>query len=126
FFFFASRRRHTILVSDWSSDVCSSDLCFPRVRTLVQIQYAPDSGQLERLIDALGASSSPAGSSLEFAHDGPLLTGVRWTGAVQGNLSYVYTPEFLVAGTTVQGSPSVANTYDGDLLLIKVNIASAP
>src|SRR5262249_57681727 len=24
--FFASRRRHTILVSDWSSDVCSSDL----------------------------------------------------------------------------------------------------
>src|SRR5262249_57271146 len=26
FFFFASRRRHTRLVSDWSSDVCSSDL----------------------------------------------------------------------------------------------------
>src|SRR5258706_7166602 len=23
--FFSSRRRHTILVSDWSSDVCSSD-----------------------------------------------------------------------------------------------------
>src|SRR5258706_934445 len=26
FFFFSSRRRHTILVSGWSSDVCSSDL----------------------------------------------------------------------------------------------------
>src|SRR5438046_6205999 len=25
-FFFSSRRRHTYLVSDWSSDVCSSDL----------------------------------------------------------------------------------------------------
>ena len=25
-FFFTSRRRHTGLVSDWSSDVCSSDL----------------------------------------------------------------------------------------------------
>src|SRR5262249_57443763 len=25
-FFFSSRRRHTILVSDWSSEVCSSDL----------------------------------------------------------------------------------------------------
>src|SRR5262249_58768067 len=24
---FSSRRRHTRLVSDWSSDVCSSDLC---------------------------------------------------------------------------------------------------
>src|SRR5437016_10685379 len=27
-FFFSSRRRHTRLVSDWSSDVCSSDLYF--------------------------------------------------------------------------------------------------
>src|SRR5574341_1196828 len=26
FFFFSSSRRHTILVGDWSSDVCSSDL----------------------------------------------------------------------------------------------------
>src|SRR5262249_58712066 len=26
FFFFSSRRRHTRLVSDWSSDMCSSDL----------------------------------------------------------------------------------------------------
>src|SRR5258706_12631325 len=26
FFFFSSRRRHTRLVSDWSSDVCSSDI----------------------------------------------------------------------------------------------------
>src|ERR1019366_7942234 len=31
FFFFSSRRRHTRLVSDWSSDVCSSDLVFDRV-----------------------------------------------------------------------------------------------
>src|SRR3989454_5997615 len=26
FFFFSSRRRHTRLLGDWSSDVCSSDL----------------------------------------------------------------------------------------------------
>ena len=26
FFFFSSRRRHTRFTSDWSSDVCSSDL----------------------------------------------------------------------------------------------------
>src|SRR5256885_15979983 len=36
FFFFSSRRRHTRLQGDWSSDVCSSDLraarcvCLPR------------------------------------------------------------------------------------------------
>src|SRR5256885_11948221 len=28
-FFFSSRRRHTRLQGDWSSDVCSSDLSFP-------------------------------------------------------------------------------------------------
>src|SRR2546426_4503115 len=30
FFFFSSRRRHTRLQGDWSSDVCSSDLCNAR------------------------------------------------------------------------------------------------
>src|SRR6266480_6443338 len=29
FFFFSSRRRHTRLTCDWSSDVCSSDLVAP-------------------------------------------------------------------------------------------------
>src|SRR5256885_9232712 len=29
FFFFSSRRRHTRLQGDWSSDVCSSDLGIP-------------------------------------------------------------------------------------------------
>src|SRR5215204_519298 len=29
FFFFSSRRRHTRSLCDWSSDVCSSDLCPP-------------------------------------------------------------------------------------------------
>src|SRR5262249_58795013 len=33
-FFFSSRRRHTRLVSDWSSDVCSSDLLLSRRRSL--------------------------------------------------------------------------------------------
>src|SRR5256885_8902092 len=31
-FFFSSRRRHTRLQGDWSSDVCSSDLIAPRER----------------------------------------------------------------------------------------------
>src|SRR5256885_8029754 len=33
FFFFSSRRRHTRLQGDWSSDVCSSDL--PDVKIIV-------------------------------------------------------------------------------------------
>src|SRR5258705_13421857 len=43
FFFFSSRRRHTRCLSDWSSDVCSSDL------TLV---YAVPLQQDERVIGA--------------------------------------------------------------------------
>src|SRR6185312_1556372 len=31
FFFFSSRRRHTISDRDWSSDVCSSDLEWPPI-----------------------------------------------------------------------------------------------
>src|SRR5256885_10981651 len=33
FFFFSSRRRHTRLQGDWSSDVCSSDLAMSLVMT---------------------------------------------------------------------------------------------
>src|SRR5882724_8341608 len=34
FFFFSSRRRHTRCLSDWSSDVCSSDLAFAGPETM--------------------------------------------------------------------------------------------
>src|SRR5258705_5895001 len=40
FFFFSSRRRHTRCLSDWSSDVCSSDLVPHQANT--------------RIIDAVG------------------------------------------------------------------------
>src|SRR5258706_9488679 len=39
-FFFSSRRRHTRLVSDWSSDVCSSDLA--RLPHRGNSELAPD------------------------------------------------------------------------------------
>ena len=38
FFFFSSRRRHTRLVRDWSSDVCSSDLTSDDKKQIVQNQ----------------------------------------------------------------------------------------
>src|SRR5699024_4384724 len=36
-FFFSSRRRHTRSKRDWSSDVCSSDLSFFDVRTVLRL-----------------------------------------------------------------------------------------
>src|SRR5262249_58532248 len=51
-FFFSSRRRHTRLVSDWSSDVCSSDLRDRNavLETLKQAEeaVAPIEGESER------------------------------------------------------------------------------
>src|SRR6266480_2500796 len=38
FFFFSSRRRHTRLTCDWSSDVCSSDLTVPAANTLPSLE----------------------------------------------------------------------------------------
>src|ERR1039457_7567224 len=35
-FFFSSRRRHTRLQGDWSSDVCSSDLPHPEEKAIVE------------------------------------------------------------------------------------------
>src|SRR5690242_21288919 len=49
FFFFSSRRRHTRLTCDWSSDVCSSDLnawanrrCFAALEPLPAESYFRD------------------------------------------------------------------------------------
>src|SRR3989442_12905531 len=43
FFFFSSRRRHTRCGRDWSSDVCSSDLCFRRGRPSAEMPLNGDS-----------------------------------------------------------------------------------
>ena len=42
-FFFSSRRRHTIYIGDWSSDVCSSDLVFkvPKQRGRLDAIFPP-------------------------------------------------------------------------------------
>src|SRR5205814_7836619 len=48
FFFFSSRRRHTRCLSDWSSDVCSSDLFEgDEGRGLVQVTRLIGLGRLQ-------------------------------------------------------------------------------
>src|SRR5947199_3452573 len=51
FFFFSSRRRHTRCLSDWSSDVCSSDLSEVETATF---DY---DGELINVTISLGAAS---------------------------------------------------------------------
>src|SRR5438093_9032772 len=48
-FFFSSGRRHTRLVSDWSSDVCSSDLSATRLNlyTVSLVALDAETGRLK-------------------------------------------------------------------------------
>src|SRR5256885_9776908 len=49
-YLFSSRRRHTRLQGDWSSDVCSSDLFFPLLYWPVTAEQPPPSPQaVERI-----------------------------------------------------------------------------
>src|SRR5205814_5798783 len=41
-FFFSSRRRHTRCLSDWSSDVCSSDLAAAQNEQYLELMHTPD------------------------------------------------------------------------------------
>src|SRR2546426_12159479 len=51
-FFFSSRRRHTRLQGDWSSDVCSSDLQDPQVSVFVR-EYG------SKKVSVIGAVGKP-------------------------------------------------------------------
>src|SRR5437016_11061281 len=67
-FFFSSRRLHTRLVSDWSSDVCSSDLAFHREQQVNAVQRihlqlfkrAVDGHRLGRQVLRLGDNAGDA------------------------------------------------------------------
>src|SRR5262249_56844516 len=57
YFFFSSRRRHTRLVSDWSSDVCSSDLNTsgmpPTVTPVIPVAVRLKAAELTRVTEPL-------------------------------------------------------------------------
>src|SRR5262245_65143117 len=61
-FFFSSRRRHTRCLSDWSSDVCSSDL-----GTLIACGRAPVDVPEERPLEV--GSAGVLGAVEGHAHD---------------------------------------------------------
>src|SRR5258706_5745397 len=47
--FFSSRRRHTRLVSDWSSDVCSSDLMIRDHQSRILLRSEEHTSELQSL-----------------------------------------------------------------------------
>jgi RHS repeat-associated protein len=84
--------------------------------------YSATTGQMTVLTDSSASGSTPSGSSLTIAYDGPLLTGVAWSGAIVGSIAYTYNADWLVSGSIVQGTPAVMFSYDADALLASVAI----
>src|SRR5262245_62435912 len=73
YFFFSSRRRHTRCLSDWSSDVCSSDLgCrYPRgshVRRTTEQALDSKEGAPHILMDSLADGLHLVEEGGEFAY----------------------------------------------------------
>src|SRR5205814_6253013 len=48
FFFFSSRRRHTRCLSDWSSDVCSSDLDALAFASVIYVDPPFNTGKIQQ------------------------------------------------------------------------------
>ncbi|MBZ4417792.1 PA14 domain-containing protein [Myxococcus sp. RHSTA-1-4] len=84
-------------------------------RHTVTAGYSPTTGHLESLTDS--AASDGSGASLAFTRDGPLVTGVTWTGGISGTVGYTYNTNFDVASVSVNGSNPIAYTYDNDRML---------
>src|SRR6266480_2250575 len=60
FFFFSSRRRHTRLTCDWSSDVCSSDLSGEyRLVVLDEVTYPINWGWIDGEAVAAAVAARP-------------------------------------------------------------------
>src|SRR5256885_10296766 len=78
-FFFSSRRRHTRLQGDWSSDVCSSDLSVPEIVTwletaapapsLLPVPGKPLIGTIAALIVTVGAAPAADDSASSASPD---------------------------------------------------------
>src|SRR5215471_2721272 len=77
FFFFSSRRRHTRSLRDWSSDVCSSDLC-PRALA------APRRESGDRCADPFGCAGHASAGGGGGPGRGPGTRSLGGTGAVGG------------------------------------------
>src|SRR6267142_4754171 len=103
FFFFSSRRRHTRLTCDWSSDVCSSDLAAwldPQQRLLLELAWeAMESGgqvpsRLARSDCAVFVGISGVDYGMRAMDDSAALTAHSMTGntlSIAANrLSYVF------------------------------------
>src|ERR1039457_2373435 len=95
FFFFTSRRRHTRLQGDWSSDVCSSDL---------ERGYFSLANQGQVLQTAFAVGNGHFRVSLQEGDDRIAFAGLQQRGLERGRETPVYGPRPHVSNGVAQRS----------------------
>src|SRR6266480_7126023 len=113
FFFFSSRRRHTRLTCDWSSDVCSSDLenlmmaaTLAGGTTVIEnAACEPEVVDLATLLTAMGARVHGAGTARIEIEGVPELAGA----AHRVVADRIEAGTLLVAGAITRGDVTVTD-----------------
>src|SRR6266480_5384195 len=107
FFFFSSRRRHTRLTCDWSSDVCSSDLAQPCLQPRA------------RALDPSDRKAEEDGEAGERTEDEQLSCGHAWLGLL---LRFVRrTLQAVALYSKSDGRAPLSRRVPGDDLLPRVS-----
>jgi RHS repeat-associated protein len=65
----------------------------------------------------LTAASITSGESLAYGYNGPLQTSTQWSGTIDGAVGVGYNDNFWITSESINGSSSIAFTYDNDGLL---------
>ena len=100
-----------------------------------QLNYNSDSGKLETLVIPRGtytytyqadgdkkleSITAPDGGQINYTYDGPLTTGVNWSGTISGEVTETYNNDFQLESQSVNGENVVSYGYDQDGLLTQV------
>jgi len=76
----------------------------------VTYTYQPGTGNVSGV-------SGPGGETLAFTYDGPLVTGLTWSGEVAGTVTAGYNSSLQLSQLSVNGGAPIALAYDSDGLL---------
>ena len=72
----------------------------------------------QAMVGKLAALSRPY-ETLEFTYDGPLTTGMTWSGIVDGSVKFTYDNNFRVVSEIINDTHTITFQYDRDGLLTK-------
>jgi YD repeat-containing protein len=91
---------------DWSYDTGGQLVSAAYAEATVDVVYN-SSRQVSRITRTPVSGGSQA---MEMTHDGPLLSGIDWTGAAQGNYQYTYDSNFRLTGWTLNSGSDMVTT----------------